>query len=215
LEQQENGEWFDTHLWCSVCGHYRLQGSFFETESGGNINLHARCPGCSQRYGMDTVHSMGMVSLGKPKTFRPAFKRTMQGQTELVMQALESGERPCPWCGCPTSIQVADAGAKGVSESEASETPPLGPYRFWIRWNCLHCGELVCHPGDLPSVDQMVYWSDPRARQFMAQHPHWLSTTGTPLEYAGQPALSFQITDVESTAGLTILAHRETLRVLV
>jgi len=73
---------------------------------------------------------------------------------------------------------------------------------------------LVCLPGDLPLIDQVVYWSHPQAREFMAQYPRWLSTPGTPLEYAGQAALCFQITDTGSAANLTILAHRHTLRVL-
>jgi len=208
LEQEDNGGWFETRLWCSCCGRYRLQGSFFETEPGGSVNLHARCPGCAQRYGLDIVHSMGLVSLGRLHSFRPAWKRTLQGLTELVLLALQEGKRPCPWCGDLSSIEVADA------EAEEEDTPHLGPYRFWVRWSCAHCGGLVCAPGDLPMVDQVVCWSHPRAREFMAQHPHWLSTPGMPLEYAGQPALSFQITDTGSAENLTILAHRHTLRVL-
>jgi RNA polymerase sigma factor (sigma-70 family) len=208
LEQEDDGGWFDTRLWCSCCGRCRLQGSFFETEPGGNVNLHARCPGCSERYGLDTVHSMGLVTLGRLHSFRPAWKRTMQGLTELVLLALHEGHRPCPWCGNLSTIQVADA------ETEEEDTPRLGPYRYWIHWSCAHCGGLVCTPGDVPTVDQVVYWSHPGARQFMAQHPHWLSTPGMPLEYAGQPALSFQLTDTGSAASLTVLAHRHTLRLL-
>jgi hypothetical protein len=138
---------------------------------------------------------------------RDGLKRTLQGLSELVLQALHDGNQPCPWCGNPTSIQVADADME-------ENTPPLGPYRFWIRWSCACCGGYVCFPGDLPSVDQIVFWSHPQARQFMVQHPHWLSTLGTSLEYAGQPALSFQIIDKGSTASMTVLAHRHTLRIL-
>src|SRR6266851_4007827 len=158
LEQEDNGGWFDTRTWCSCCGRYRLQGSFFETE--------------------------------------------------LVLLALHKGHRPCPWCGNLSVIQVADA------ETEEDDTPRLGPYRYWVRWSCAHCGGLVCSPGDIPSVDQVVYWSHQGAHQFMAQHPHWLSTPGIPLEYAGQPALSFQLTDTGSAESLTVLAHRHTLRLL-
>lgn len=207
-EREDDGKWIETRLWCSYCGRCHLQGSFVETEPGGNVNLHLRCPNCSQRYGLDTVHSMGMVTLGRLRSFRPAWKRTMQGFSELVLLGLQQGERPCPWCGSPTSIQVADA------EAAEDGAPPLGTNRFWIRWSCARCMTLVCLPGDLPLIDQVVYWSHPQAREFMAQYPRWLSTPGTPLEYAGQAALCFQITDTGSAANLTILAHRHTLRVL-
>jgi len=205
---QDDGQWRETSLWCSYCSRCRLQSDFVEAEPGGTVNLHVRCPNCAQRYGMDTVHSMGMVSLGRLRSFKPAWKRTMQGLSELVLLGLQQGERPCPWCGNPTSIRVAD------TEAAEDDTPPLGAHRFWIRWSCACCGELVCLPGDLPLVDQIVYWSHPQAREFMAQHPHWLSTPGTPLEYAGQSALRFQITDTLSAENLTILAQRHTLHVL-
>src|SRR5579875_1551629 len=203
---ENNGNWFETSVWCSYCGRHRLQGSFFETAEG-SFNLHARCPGCSQRYGLDTVHSMGLVSLGRLRTFRPAWKRTMHGLSELVLQALRSGNQPCPWCGHPTSLEVTNAAREETTSSSL-------PYSFWIRWSCQHCGENVCSQGDLPSVDQIVYWSHPQARQFMEQHPRWLSTPGILFEFAGQPALSFQINDRGSAANITILAHRDTLRVL-
>ncbi len=208
-EQASNEQWIETRLWCSCCGHNRLQGYFMETAEG--VNLHVRCPSCVQRYGLDTVHSMGLVSLGGLKSFRPAWKRTMQGLSELMFQGLDTGKPLCPWCGSLTTLHVADA---GDTEREKEDTPPLGPNRFWVRWWCERCGQLVCHPGGLLSVDQIVYWSHPQARQFMAQHPRWLSTPATTLEHAGQPALCFQLTDITSAARLTLLAHRQTLRVL-
>ena len=203
-EQENNDGWFETSVWCAGCGQHRLQGSFFENDEG-SVNLHARCPGCSQRYGLDTVHSMGLVRLGRLRSFRPAWKRTLQGLSALVLQALHSHNQPCPWCGHPSSIEVVKA------EENAS---PSGLYPFRVHWTCRQCGGDVCSQGDLPSVDQIVYWSHPRTRQFMEQHPRWLSVPGPVLEVAGQPALHFQITDKASAANMTILAHRDTLRVL-
>lgn len=206
LEQVNSVEWFETSLWCSCCGRCRLQGSFVETATGNN--LHVRCPDCTQRYGLDTVHSMGLVPLGNLKSFRPAWKRTVQGLSELLLQGLNEGEQLCPRCGSLTSIHVTDG------DTEKEDTLPSGPYRYWVHWGCARCGGLVCYPGDMPSVDQIVYWSHPQSRQFMAQHRRWLSTTGTPLEHAGQLALRFQLTDMTGSEHLNVLAHRHTLRVL-
>jgi RNA polymerase sigma factor (sigma-70 family) len=207
-EPEDDGTWVETHLWCSYCGRCHLQGSFIETEPGGNVNVHLRCPGCAQLYGLDMVHSMGLVSLGRLRSFRPAWKRTLQGWSELIMQGLRDRTRVCPWCGSSTSMQIADM------EDAIEGDPSTGPHRFWIRWSCTRCGTVIGFAGDLPSVDQVVYWSNPQAREFIARHPRWLSTGETELEYAGQPTLSFQITDAASADTLTILAHRHTLRVL-
>ncbi len=198
--------WLETRLWCSLCGRSRLQGSFIETEPAGKVNLHLRCPACFQRYSMDTVHSMGLVPLDGLQSFRPAWKRTLQGLTDLVLQELCREDPLCPWCRKLTSLQVTDA-----EEDDALHSKP---YRFWIHWSCAHCGGLICSPGELPPIDQVVYWSHPQTRQFMMQHSRCLSMPGTLLEYAGQPALRFQLADVESAASLTVLAHRQTLRVL-
>jgi RNA polymerase sigma factor (sigma-70 family) len=198
--------WRETRLWCPLCSRHRLQGCFIEFESGESPNLHLRCPECSRRYGQDTVHSMGLVSLAGLRSFRPAWKRAMQGLTDLMIQALPLGQHPCLLCRKPASVEV-----KGRDTASTSST---GPYPFWIHMHCLHCGEDIDLGGDVPSVDQLVYWSDPLTRHFMQRHPHWRSEPGTPVEYEGQQAIHFQIADVESSAHLSIVAHRQTLRVL-
>ena len=52
-------------------------------------------------------------------------------------------------------------------------------------------------------------------RQFMQQHQRWSSDPGIAVEHAGQQAIRFQIADIESTASLTVLAHSQTLQVLM
>lgn len=48
----------------------------------------------------------------------------------------------------------------------------------------------------------------------MLEHPRWISEPELLVEYAGQPAIRFQMIDLTSSARLTVLAHRQTLRVL-
>lgn len=68
--------------------------------------------------------------------------------------------------------------------------------------------------GCLPSVDQLVYWSHPLTRQFLQQHSRCLSAPGKLVEYQGQQAIYFQISDLESADQLTVLAHHQTLQIL-
>ncbi len=209
LDQELAPGWRETRLWCNICGRRRLQGIFLP-QPGGSVNLHLRCPDCSQLYGGDTLHSKGLVRLDGVRSFRPAWKRTMQGLTQQLMQALARGWYPCPYCGTPTPIQVVDK----------DEVPNLypgvraTPYQFWVRWYCSRCGEGACSPGHMMSADELVYWSHPVTRQFIMQHPRCLNEPDRPVEYAGQPAIRFQMADMASTARLTVLADRYTLRVL-
>lgn len=206
LDEDLAAGWHETRLWCPLCARHRLQGCFMQLEAREGPNLHMRCPDCSRRYGQDTIHSMGLVSLAGLRSFRPAWKRAMQGLTDLMLQVLPQGQHPCLFCGKPASIQVT-----GRDTGAAS---PVGPYPFWIHWHCDHCGEDLDSNGDVPSVDQLVYWSHPLTRQFMQQHPRWSSEPGIPAEYDGQQVIRFQIADVESADRLTVLAHRQILRVL-
>lgn len=198
--------WRETRLWCPLCARYRLQGYFVEREAGAGPNLHLRCPDCSRRYEQDTMHSMGLVSLVGLRAFRPAWKRAMQGMTELMLGALAQGQHPCLFCGKPASIRVKGRDAQALSSAN--------PYPFWIHWHCDHCGENIDSCGNIPSVDQLVYWSHPLTRQFMQQHPRWRSEPGTPVEHNGEQAICFQIADMESADHVNVVAHRETLSVL-
>ena len=59
-----------------------------------------------------------------------------------------------------------------------------------------------------------VYWSHPRTRKFVQQHPRWHSEPGSLAEYDGQQVIHFQIADLVSSERQTVLAQRQTLRVL-
>lgn len=61
----------------------------------------------------------------------------------------------------------------------------------------------------------MIYWSHGETQRFMRDHPHSISEPELLVEYAGQPALRLQLADTTSAARLTVLADRQTLRVLV
>ncbi len=198
--------WRETRLWCPLCACRRLEGCFIQHESSEGPNLHLRCPDCSQRFKQDTMHSMGLVSLAGLSSFRPAWKRAMQGLTDITLNALSQGQYSCLYCGKSASIRVTGR------DTDTSSSP--NPYPFWIRWRCDHCGESIDSNGDIPSVDQLVYWSHPHTRQFMQQHPRWRSEPGTLIDYNGQQAIRFQIADVESADHVTVLAHRQTLQVL-
>lgn len=208
LDQELAAGWRETRLWCNVCGQRRLQGIFLP-QPGGSVNLHLRCPDCAQLYGLE-LHSKGLVQLDGVRSFRPAWKRTMQGVTQLLMQALARGWYPCPYCGTPASIQLVDK----------DEVPNLDPgvravpYQFWVRLYCSRCGEEACSPGPMMSADELVYWSHPLTRQFIMQHPRCLNEPDRLVEYAGQPAIRFQLADMSSAERLTVLADRNTLRVL-
>lgn len=205
--------WQQTRLWCPLCARHRLEGCFINPEAGDGHNLHLRCPECSRIYKQDTVHSMGLIPLSGLHSFRPAWKHTMQGLTDRVLQALWQDQHPCLYCGKPALVQV---------KSNDTATDPFPgfrngepePYPFWIYLYCTHCGNSMNECGCLPSVDQLVYWSHPLTRQFLQQHQRWTSEPGKSVEYNGEPAIHFQITDLESCNSLTVLAHRQTLRIL-
>ncbi len=220
VDRERAEGWRETRLWCTVCGRRRLLGLFLP-QPDGSMNLHMRCPECEPRFGLvdissSNVHSKGLIHLEGLQSFRPAWKRTMQGMTARFTQSLLAGAGLCPYCGTPASLQLVDA--ISAARQTAGATLPAGlsrhPYQFWAWWRCPNCYGDSCPVADVFAASDLVYWSDPRTRRFMAEHPRWVSEPELLVEYAGQPALRLQMADVTTAARLTVLAHRHTLRVL-
>jgi RNA polymerase sigma factor (sigma-70 family) len=220
LMLDRDGGWRETRLWCPLCGRRRLMGLFLSQPDGSN-NLHMRCPDCEPRSGLadvdgSNVHSKGLIRLDGLSAFRPAWKRTMQGISERFTRALASGGRACPYCGAVTALQLVESPQPRQKADDPSTPDGLSrhPYQFWVRWTCPSCHGAACEEVGIFAACDLVYWSDPHARRFMADHPRWVSAPELLVDYAGSPALRLQMADVTTAARLTVLAHRETLLVL-
>ena len=147
----------------------------------------------------------------------------MQSMTERFRSALQAGERRCPYCGTPASLQLVD---KSLAEEEVTtvagrraimlpDSLSMHPYQFWVWWKCPNRHRCENLDAGMFAASDLVYWSHPRAQQFMVEHPRWISEPELLVEYSGgQPAIRFQMADVTSQARLTLLAHRQTLQVL-
>lgn len=219
LDETRASCWQETRLWCPGCMRRRLQGCFMHLNSEEGPNLHLRCPDCSRHYGQDTVHSMGLVSLTGLCAFRPAWKRVMQGLTDSILPSLARGHYACWYCGQPALIEVksdaSDEGQSGDLRATVSRSEQHNPCPFWIHLHCSSCDRGAEIQSNIPSVDQLVYWSHPLTRQFLLHHPRWSSTPGSIVEYAGELAIPLQLADLESNDSLAILAHRQTLQPLL
>jgi RNA polymerase sigma-70 factor (ECF subfamily) len=221
LDAESAGGWRETRLWCTLCGRRRLMGLFVPQESDGGMNLHMRCPDCEERYGLSDVdsshvHSKGLIQLAGVQSFRPAWKRTMQSMTSRFMQALRVREGCCPYCGGQATLQLIDK-SEATRAAEGLALPPSltqHPYQFWVWWRCFRCGYSSHADMGLFAASDLVYWSHAATQHFMGEHPRWVSEPELLVEYAGQPAIRFQMADMTSAARLTVLAHRQTLDVL-
>lgn len=212
--------WRETRLWCTLCGRRRLAGMFI-VQPDGSINLHMRCADCEQRSGLSdidssSIHSKGLIRLDGLRSFRPAWKRTMQGTAQQFTQALRAGAYRCPFCGAPATLQLVD---KAQMAALSTETIPPGglsrhPYQFWVWWSCQQTGHDSDGHSGLFAASDLVYWSCAKTQEFMREHPHWVSEPELLVEYAGQPALRLQMADTMSAVRLTVLADRQNLRVL-
>lgn len=203
LEDVGGETWQETRLWCPLCARSRLQGAFMPfAGADGGPNLHLRCPQCARRYGHDTIHTMGLVPLAGLRSFRPAWKRAMQGLSDYMTQALQSGQHACWNCEKPASVEVS-------AVRNAASLIPLH-----IRMRCASCGENSDLSGDFPSVDQIVYWCHPLTRQFVLEHDRWRSAFDAPVERDGALAIPLTLSDADGGDHLTVLAERQTLRVL-
>jgi RNA polymerase sigma-70 factor (ECF subfamily) len=205
LDDEPSLGWQATSLWCYYCGRQHLHGTF-ETSPDGQRSLRLRCPDCSRHFGGDIVNGKGLVRLDRLRSFRSAFKRTLHGVSHQMMQAVAAGETVCGKCGKAVPIQVGSN-----SKREDGAVPDLAIRRqFWVRGFCLNCGSKAAGF----SADDVVFWATPIIQQFIQRHPRWLSEPDVPVEYEGQPAIHFRLSDCMSAAKMDVIAHRETLQSL-
>jgi RNA polymerase sigma factor (sigma-70 family) len=211
--------WHETRLWCTLCGRRHLSGMFI-AQPDGSINLHMRCPDCAQRSDLSdidssSVHSKGLIQLDGLRSFRPAWKRTMRGTAQRFTQALLAGAYRCPYCGGAASLNLVDKNAATIpSGTDLPDGLSRHPYQFWVWWTC-HESRYNSdgHSGFFAASD-LIYWSHVETQRFMREYPRSISEPELLVEHAGQPALRLQLADTTSSARLTVLADRQTLRVL-
>ncbi len=202
LDQEYAGGWRETRLWCTLCGRQRLVGVFLP-QPGGSANLHMQCPACEERYGLidtqsNNVHSKGLVRLDGVQSFRPAWKRTMQTMSRLLQGTLRPGAHVCPYCRVPARVRLIEK-TQVIVNNEAVILPPglvRHPAQFWLWWDCPRCGHGPDAGGEFFAASDLVYWSHAQTQQFMQEHPRWISEPELLVEYAGQPAIRFQMADV-------------------
>ncbi len=224
LDDASEQGWHETRLWCPLCGRRRLAGMFV-VQPDSSLNLHMRCPQCEQDSGLcdidsSSVHSKGLIQLDGLQSFRPAWKRTLQGTAQHFTRALQSSAYSaysdayrCPFCGAPAVLRLVDK-VQAPTGVDLPGSLARHPYRFWVWWRCQQPRDGSDWHSGLFAASDLVYWSCALSQRFMRDYPHYISEPELLVEHAGQPALRLQLADTTSAARLTLLADRQTLRVL-
>jgi RNA polymerase sigma-70 factor (ECF subfamily) len=188
--------WRETSVWCCICGRRRLQG-LFESQPEGDVGLRLRCPGCSSTTGVDIIHTGNSVSFANGRSFRPAFKRVLQVLPSFYTQAFATGYQHCPSCK-----QLVPLG--GIE-------PELLPAPFYrrlgIALECPSCGKSTSGIFSFCLTYLPAY-------QFVLQHERSILEPEEFIDYEGQPAILARISDVLSSAQITLILQRQTLQLL-
>jgi RNA polymerase sigma factor (sigma-70 family) len=198
--------WQETRVWCNLCGRRRLRG-IFSQHSDGTVHMRLQCPDCSPRYNCDIYGSKGWAKLNATHSFRPALNRVMRTLTSNVLAHLPSASAPCPRCGQVVPLRVV---LPEGHELKGEERKMSGaPVRCWIGYDCPNDGAKMLH-----SAVEPVVWFHPLAQRFMREHPRWITTPESIVDYGGRPTVRFRLLDVPSSAQLIVLADPVTLRLL-
>jgi len=197
VEDEQDETWRESREWCWYCGRHRLLGAF-ELLTNGLINLHMRCPECST-----VVNTGGLPRLDGFRSFKPALKRLRQVTSNLTT-GLENGMYPCPSCGVLRKVQVLHPDELAIAYPDSAS---LAIQKSMLVMDCSACAIHV-----ETSVDSCL-WPQPAVQRFLADHPKSFIEPETMVEYSGKSAIRFCITDVTSSARLTLLAHHRTLAI--
>ena len=194
--------WQETRLWCNLCGRRRLRGTFTR-QADGTVHMRMRCPDCSPRYDVDIYGDKGSAKLTSTHSFRPALNRAMRTLASDVLARLPGATAPCHMCGRLVHVYVV------VSESHQLTYHGDVPTHCWIAYDCPQDGQKLFH-----SAVEPVLWFHPMAQRFMREHPRWITTPESIVEYSGRPTVRFRLVDSISSARLTALADPISLQLL-
>jgi len=190
--------WRESRLWCPCCGRQRLQGIFVPASEEGDTSLRMRCPDCSTRDAMDLINTFDMLSFKGMCSFRPAIKRAMQVIPGLYTQILTTNYQRCPLCNGMAQL-------RGIEKSLLPG--PLHDH-FCLILECSACGGMI------PSAIMTLFQCYSPASRFMTQHERCVIEPELAIEYEGQPAFRVSLTDLLSSAQLTMILHGSTLELL-
>jgi RNA polymerase sigma-70 factor (ECF subfamily) len=193
--------WRDTRLWCPSCARHRLRGAF-EPLPACRTNLHLRCPGCAHE-----VNSWGHVPLDGMQSFRPAYKRVMQYTHAYFLPGLLSGRLTCEACGTLQPLDLVAADELPVVSSGSHDHHEQSG--LLLVTQCPACGR---HHAEIAVA--ALLWLHPVVQRFLDARPRTITEPEILVEYQGQPAIRIRMTDVSSTAKLTLVAHPQTLQLL-
>lgn len=186
--------WYETRLWCGLCGKRRLRGCF-EPMMDGRTNMRLCCPDCSYN-GLDLLCTLGMFDIPTQRSFTRALRQIGH---DLYQRHSVMIENVCPDCHALGQIYP-------VAYGEFPETLLRFPPH---TLKCHLCGAISCL-----AVAAYVRESNHVVQDFSTQHPRAFLASQDAVMYDGQGAIRYSLVDVISAAQLTVTVYDRTLQVL-
>jgi len=194
LAPPEPDVWRQTRIWCTTCGHSRLNGRFDPNQ--GLLDLH--CPSCPAIRGSHNYVHSGPLRIFEGVTGYKAALTRLLGWNTAYWQ--DHGDRTvsCQGCGQPIPCHM---GRYDVL------WPSLLPLHF-VRAQCHACAETVSSPLNgllLGRRDGQRFWRE---------HQRIRTLPELEVEVDGCAALVTRLESVTSAARIEAVCRRDTYEVM-
>jgi len=186
LERQTDGNWQETRIWCTQCGHRRLLGLFHPTTQ----EFALRCPDCDiyKEYPAFANSNSKTSLLKGVKGFKPALNRLLQYINHYYPQVSKHGVMRCLTCGKQIPIQF----------HFPSHWPEPYGNKLGIYSRC------DCGMENYTSLYGIAI-ATKAGQQFLKQHPRSLQSPIRQINYQGYPALLISFKCLKTTAYLDVI----------
>ncbi len=192
-------EWFETRLWCSMCGQRRLVARYLSGEE-----LMVRCPACHpwvekpiQAWASRMAAVLGLDPqdvMGHARSYKVAWNRFKARSRELTANGIIGLTVKCIRCGGDVPVRMSEYEFHGHRD---------------LRTDCPHCGHL-----DGLSTTTGVAMGTPEARRFWSEQGRIRTLPALQTEAGGVPAIVERIESLTSPAVLEVVIARDTARVI-
>jgi RNA polymerase sigma factor (sigma-70 family) len=186
----------ETRIWCPMCGRARLM-QYYDTWMQRTFTGFT-CPAC---WHIATYENPQLwAGIHSPKSI---LARQIAALGEHYWRTINTFQGTCDLCGGPLHIQFCNSEDFPPHWRLAGDESYRG-----IHTTCTRCGDEDYNPVSHLMLDTL------EAQRFWRKHPRIYWRPGQEIEYQNQPALVGSFQDVNEQAQLTIICHRETLKVL-
>lgn len=192
--------WEPMSVWCTYCGHHRLQGQFEPTEG----TLILVCPACGEYSHSHLAHTSESDLFRGLKRVKPALSRLRGWMHQYYRSSLNTLAAPCLRCGRSLPLRIV---------SSLHEVDTAHAYEHWQDQRGVYQLCSTCQLSNWTPLAGLVL-ALPEGQRFLREHPRVRTLPEQQVEVDAQAAFVTRFESVTDQARFEVVSASNTYHLL-